>query len=104
MKLPERVNILGVEYTIEYLDNPADVDSYHRQSKWGEIDFWTRSIRVYKGDRPFEDIWGTIFHEIFHGISEALHLKNVDDENDTVDLLGMAFADLLIRNDWLKLK
>lgn len=102
MRLPENVNILGVDYKIEYVDKPSDVDIYKQTSLWGQIDFWTRTIRIYKNERPLEDIWGTILHEIIHGISEALHLKNVDDENDTADLLGMALADLLIRNKWLR--
>lgn len=100
--LPNSVNVLGVDYKIIYVDIPSDVDHFKREAKWGEIDFWTRSIRIYKGERPLEDIWGTIWHEILHAISETLHLKNVDDENDTVDLLSTAIADLLFRNDWLK--
>ena len=42
---PTNVNILGVDYTIEYTDRPSDVDMYKRESLWGQVDFWTRTIR-----------------------------------------------------------
>lgn len=102
---PQSVNILGIEYKIEYHDNPANVDVYKRQSLWGQTDFWTRTIRIYDGsNRPIEDIWHTIFHEVIHGISEALHLKNLtkDENHDELDLLALAINDILFRNDWIK--
>ena len=48
MALPNKVNILGVEYKIFYFDKPSEVYIYKRESFWGQIDYWTRTIRVYK--------------------------------------------------------
>jgi hypothetical protein len=100
---PGQVNILGVEYRIAYVDNPAEVDIHKRESLWGQIDYWTRTIRVYDNGRPTEDIWQTLLHEVLHGIAEALHLKALTDSanHDQLDLVALALADVLFRNGWL---
>ena len=102
---PEIVNICGVEYTITYCDNPADVDIFKRSSLWGEMDHWTKTIRIYDNGSPIESIWQTLIHEILHGIEEALHLKCFKTEGDKkhheLDSLSIALADTFIRNGWL---
>lgn len=71
---PSSVNILGIVYQIEYVDKPSDVDIFKRKTLWGQIGFWTRTIRVYdRGNRPIEDVWQMIFHEVLHGIADALN-------------------------------
>jgi hypothetical protein len=104
MKKPTEVNILGAPYTIEYFDKPSDVDIHKRESLWGQIDYWTHSIRIYDGDRAIESIWKTIFHEVIHGITTSLKIKVIEDANDhedIVDLLATGMTDVLIRNGWL---
>lgn len=105
MKLPKKVNILGKKYAIKYVDNPAEVDIYKRKSLWGQIDFWTRTIRVYAANRSPVDLFQTILHEILHGIAEDLHLKALtnDDNHDELDILATALSDVLVRNGWIKL-
>lgn len=101
--LPTTVNILGVTYKIEYVDNPSEVDFFKREALWGQIDYWTRTIRVYKNKRPYEDVWQTIMHEVLHGIANALKMRlNNNDMHDELDLLALAIADVLFRNDWMK--
>ena len=98
---PDEINILGVVYKVIYVDKPSDVDIYKRDSLWGQIDYWTRTIRVYDdGERPGEDIWHTIFHEIIHGIQAALNLKSLKDAEDDIDVLSLALADVIFRNGW----
>jgi len=103
---PDKVNILGIEYSITYVDKPSDVDIYKRESLWGQIDFWTRTIRVYDSGQPLEDVWQTILHEVLHGIASALKLKSLDwtddQKHDDLDVLALAIADVLFRNDWMK--
>lgn len=103
MALPKEVNILGIRYSITYVDNPAEVDRDGRRSLWGQIDYWTRTMRVYANERPTEDVWQTILHEVLHGIVTDLHLETLEgqDNDDTVDILALALMDVLIRNDWL---
>ncbi len=104
--IPDKVNILGVEYKIEYVDNPAEVDIFKRASLWGQIDYWTRTIRVYKNSRPATDIWETVWHEVLHGICECLKLKidgkELSKSEDTVDLLALAITDTIFRNGWMQ--
>lgn len=102
MNKPDKVNILGVEYSIAYTDGPSEVDIYHRESLWGQIDYWTRTIRIYDNGRPFEDVFHTILHEILHGISDALKIElNKPERHDELDILALALTDVLFRNGWI---
>ena len=99
---PSSVCILGIDYQIEYVDKPSDVDIYKRESLWGQIDFWTRTIRIYDNGRGLVDVWHTILHEVIHGISSALKLE-LDDE-DKVDLLALGLTEVLFKNNWLNVE
>lgn len=105
---PKEINILGKVYKIEYCDNPANVDIHKRKSLWGQIDFWTHTIRIYDNNSSIQEVWDSIIHEVIHGIAEELKLKKLtkDDEEseDTVALLAMGLADTLFRNDLIKFK
>lgn len=104
--LPSKVNILGIEYTVKYFSKPSDVDVHGYESLWGQTDYWTRTIRIYNKNRPIEDVWQTLFHEIFHAVSQALHLPNWSNwqqgnNHDEIDLVALALIDILVRNGWL---
>ena len=99
---PTSVNIIGVEYQIEYVDKPSEVDIFKRDSLWGQIDYWTRTIRVYDNGRPAEDVWQTIFHEVLHGIQNALHIDKLKDDEPTIDVLATTLVDTLFRNGWMQ--
>jgi hypothetical protein len=102
---PNSINILGKTYTVTYCDKVSDVDIYGRKSIWGQVDYWSRSIRVFAG-LPEAEILQTIIHEVLHAISCELHLKiwnyDTDDGHDELDLVAMALADVMNRNNWLK--
>ena len=101
---PEKLNIMGIEYKIQYVDKPSDVDIYKRESLWGQIDYWTRTIRVYDNGRNIEDVFQTLMHEVLHGISEALKLGlNKPERHDELDILALALTDVLFRNEMLKI-
>jgi len=101
---PDKVCILGKTYTISYLDKPSDVDLHGRKSLWGEIDYWTQSIRIYDRDGLDDSVWHTILHEVAHGIVVELKLKTMDADNqeahDDMDLLMLGLVDTLTRNGW----
>lgn len=103
MNKPQTVNILGKPYTITYVDNPAEVDLYRRQALWGQIDYWTRTIRVYDNQRTAADVWETILHEVLHGIASELDIKALkgDDCEHIIGLLALALADVFLRNGWV---
>jgi hypothetical protein len=101
---PTTVNVLGHEYAITYTNNPAEVDMYKRESLFGQIDFWTRTIRIYANDRKDSDILETLLHEILHAIDNDLKLECFKEEkgHDELDIIANTLADTLIRNGWLK--
>lgn len=104
MKYPENINILGIEYSVTYVDKPSEVDIHHRRSLWGQVDYWTRTIRIYDNGRPKEDVWETIVHELLHGLDEELKLKlfEGDDGHDALSVLSLALTDTFFRNGWMK--
>ena len=71
------INILGRKYSIKYVNNPVEVDLYKRESLWGQIDYWTRTVRIFDNGRPVEDIFETLLHEIVEGLQEDLNLKSL---------------------------
>ena len=102
MNLPSSVKIFDVVYEIEYVEKPSDVDIYKRQSLWGQIDYWTRTIRVYRNDRQDSDVMQTLWHEVIHGIAMALHIDDdVSDEDNIVDLLATGINNVVVDNDWV---
>jgi hypothetical protein len=103
MMKPSSVNILGIVYTIEYTDKPSEVDVFKREALWGQIDYWTHTIRLYDNNLSENDVLQNLLHEILHGISNALKLElNKSERHDELDLLAMALMDTFTRNGWLK--
>ena len=108
---PTNVNILGVDYTIEYTDRPSDVDMYKRESLWGQVDFWTRTIRIYYNNRGIQEVWHTIIHEVLHAICDQLHLTcfkgNCSNEkiaHNELDIIATTLLDVFVRNNWIELE
>jgi len=112
-KFPTSVNVGGIIYKIVYTDKSSDTDAEGRQAVWGQIDYWTRTIRVYQKNRTTQDIWHTIFHEIIHAISQQYQLnleekqidvntEGADDESAFIDVFSLLLFDTLKRNNWIK--
>lgn len=102
IKRLNKINILGKIYKIEYLEKPSDVDIFKRESLWGQIDYWTRTIRVYAHNRVETDIFETLLHEILHAIETDLHLNAFKGKqygsHEELDILACALSDTLVRN------
>ena len=105
MNFPETVKVLDTEYKIVYCDSYLDVDPNHREEDEGCLDPLTSSIRVYSGQRCWDDIRQTIIHEILHAIGHKLYidvLSHDDEKNDEqVDKIATALNKLLQDNIWL---
>jgi len=101
---PDKVNILGKEYSIEYCDKPSDVDIYKRQTMFGQIDHWTLTIRIYSGTTE-DEMFDSLIHEVLHGICENLKIKTItgsSDYEDVISLLSLGLSDFLTRNKWVR--
>jgi len=103
---PFTINVLGIEYKVQYVDKPSDVDIFKRESLWGQCDHWTRSIRVYdNGERPIQDLWRTVLHEVLHAIALTVHIdEKFNDEDNLVDLIATALVDVVVRNGWMEIE
>ncbi len=98
-KLPNKVRILHIEYKVIYVDNPCKVDLTERKALWGQIDYWTRTIRIYNKDRTYEDILQNIFHECVHAIVRQQRIYDLKpDDEHFVDLFSMGMLSLFKDN------
>lgn len=102
---PTELIILGLKHTIEYVDRPSDVDIHKRESLWGQVDPWTRTIRIYDNGTSIDNVWHTIIHEVLHVIADELKLEALTKEeyHDDLDTLALALVDTFVRNDLMKL-
>ena len=99
-QLPKKLIILSVEWDIIYHNNSYEVDLNKQQKYWGQTDFETNEIRVFKGGKKKEAIWNTLFHEILHIIFDQLDIDSIlgaREENVTV-ALSSALNDFFWRN------
>jgi len=105
---PEKVNICGIEYKIEYCENAADVDTLKRRTLWGQMDHWRSVMTVYDNGQSDGEVFSTIIHEVLHGIEEAVNLTCFKDDKGKelkeLDTLATALADVLVRNGWLNME
>jgi len=103
---PDKINILGHIYNIEYCDKASDVDIHKREALWGQVDYWTRTIRVYVNSRTPEDISETIIHEIIEVLKEELCVDQLkgEDNHDAINLLAIGLNDTLIRNGFMNVR
>lgn len=101
MKLPKRVNILGVVYKIKYVSEPlGSTDA--GGSRVGYIDYNANVITVCVGGGDPGYVWEIILHEVLHGIVAGLNISVLETSHENIDRLSVALADTLRRNRWLK--
>jgi hypothetical protein len=104
-RLPKQVKILDVLYSIEYVEKPSDVDIYKRESLWGQVDYWTRTIRIYDNDRQSADVWQTVWHEVLHALCQKLDIDSSDGklgaDEKALDLLATGINSVLLDNGWM---
>ncbi len=104
MKLLDKVKIFSKTYSIKYHKNPSEVDLHNRDSLWGQCDFWSQSIRIYKGDNNDDDVWQTVFHEVLHVIAMELAIDvesgnlNSKENEKAIDLLSLGMLNFLAEN------
>lgn len=112
MKFPKSVIVVGKRYAITYTENTDETDIDKRKALWGQVDYHTRTIRVYVGKdkrkRQQADILETLLHEIIHCVltDNAMMKAAIKDEKEEsfVDNMGCALADTLVRNGFIRLE
>ncbi len=108
---PTSINILGKVYSVQYCDNPSNVDIHQRSSIWGQVDYWDHSIRIYDNGSSDEEVFSTLLHEILHVIINELKIKSLgggynnnlsNQQHEDMDLVAIGLTDTLIRNGFLR--
>lgn len=99
MSFPEVVEVCGVPYTVELVE-----DSIDSEEEYGRISFQSRVIRIQ--DHMDEMVnMQTLIHEVLHAISHhyALHLDDTEEKHEAMDVLASVLVDTLVRSDILPL-
>lgn len=107
MKLPDKIVIIGIPYTVVYCANAADVSPDSRDALWGHIDYWNREIRIFTKNKPVEEQIQTIIQEVIHGLCEKMYIRLSDDKEraeQITDMLAYGLADTLIGSGLIKLE
>lgn len=101
MMLPKKIKILSIEYNIEYVDDPRAADWGDGEKARGSVCWEENTIKVLKANRPIQDIWRTIIHEVLHIINWDMNVDCADDEK-YVSQVSTAFNCFLWENGILK--
>lgn len=105
-ELPTEIDVLGITYTISYHEVPNEVDAEKRSTLFGQTDSWDRTIRIYYKDRPLEDVFITLLHELLHIVDGELEMSLFpsmgDDEEKSINVLALALYNVFRTNNWLK--
>ena len=96
---PKSFVICGKKYKVEYTRDMVDADIDKRKAVWGQIDFHTRTIRIFKGKddnaRDCSDILDSLIHEIIHGIIQENNLFRTVISRKSEEMFVANFASLL---------
>ena len=104
----QSINIMGVTYTVDYVNRYGDVDIEERRTDLlGQVEHMGRSIRIFnnsKVENQKEYKFFLLLHEMLHGISWCANIECLSgDENEKiVDTLATVLADTLVRNGMIK--
>jgi hypothetical protein len=97
---------MGRTYRVVFTRDMVATDADNRQALYGQVDYHTRTIRVYVGQgdrqRKPDEILETLLHEMIHPVLDdnklmKAALKDGVEEN-FVDNLANVLADTLMRN------
>lgn len=94
MKIPDKVRIGGVDYTVGYEERLMDDDG---QGLCGQISYRNGTIKLDPNVQDEQGKKQTLLHEILHGIAEHFDLPVRTDE-DTIDKLAKGLYMVIVDN------
>jgi len=105
----QSINIMGVVYTIDSVDDYRDVDIEGKDTSiLAQVEHMGRSIRIFDDGKPKdkqeEFPFFLLIHEMLHGIAWCTNTRCLmgEDNEDALDTMATALADTLLRNDMIK--
>lgn len=84
MKIPDKVRIGGVDYTVIMEERIIDAEG---RALRGQIDYNAAKIKLEPNVQDEQGKKQTLMHEIMHGIAKHFGLSILDDE-DVIDKLA----------------
>ena len=102
MKLPKKIKILGIPYTVKYVNAMSKVGD-EGDNFYGLIDHTKGTITAYGDNRPKEMIWRTIWHEILHALFESFDITADAKESERIiQQLAPAINSVIIDNKFME--
>lgn len=97
MKIPEKINISGIEYEVIKTEGPLVVDG---DQVYGMIDYNNRKIKLDTNIQDEQGVKSTFIHEVLHGIvfDRQIDWKN-DGEETIIEQLSRGLYSILKDND-----
>jgi len=97
--LPICIVIKSIPVKIIYCDKMSEVDEHGNEKLWGRADYRNSVIRVYRGKRPDEAVWQTLWHEIMHFLF-LCHGRDITDEieEQLIDYVSIGMNGVMIDN------
>jgi len=97
LKIPEKINISGIEYEVIKTEGPLVVDG---DQVYGMIDYNNRKIKLDTNIQDEQGVKSTFIHEVLHGIvfDRQIDWKN-DGEETIIEQLSRGLYSILKDND-----
>lgn len=93
MNLPDKVNIFGVDYAVEEVDEPFILGN---QVCAGSVDYTGKRIKVMRQESEHGTL-EILFHECVHAISDTM--TGVEDlTEEQVDIVSKGILTILLNN------
>jgi len=102
MKLPKKIKILGIPYTVKYVNSQlkiGDEDEY----LWGQTVYATETITIYVNSRSKKSVWKTLLHEVLHVLFIEFEIENNDKKREAiVTQLATGLSAIIIDNKFME--
>lgn len=96
-RLPKTIKVAGYSFSIELWS----ADTSHDMRRYGECSTQMQAIRLRRDFVTPEKAVDTFLHELMHAIYWAFGVRDEDDEERTVNLLGTGLMTVHRDNPWL---
>jgi hypothetical protein len=95
---PSSIDILGFPYKVIWCKTAQEVDVEGRRLLDGSVDQWSNTIRIHDNERPAEEKFQTLWHEVIHALIKMFHLEDLDEK--TIDLLATGITYVMLHNEF----
>jgi hypothetical protein len=95
---PEQIDIMGFPHSVKWCKTAQEVDADGRKLLDGQYDAWKNELRIHDNDRPAEEKFQTILHEVMHALCRIFHIEDMDER--VVDLLATGITYVMLHNEF----